>query len=102
MKEKKVVSLSKTSLSKVWAWCEENEDDPLSEAYMGACSAVGSIDCSKILTRLEKSWPGRDFPKKLGRLIDAAYSLDDLAYMHRDNIGRAILDMLKRERPNVL
>ncbi len=103
MKEKKFVTLSKASLDKVWAWCEENESDPLAEAFMGACTALGTIDCSKISDRLKKSWPGGDDinSKKWGGWIDAAYVLDDLAFIHRDTLGRAILDMLKRERPNV-
>lgn len=94
MKEKKFVYLSKTSRDKVWAWCEENESDPLAEAYMGACYALGAIDCSKISDRLKKSWQG----KKVWGWIDEAFALDDLAFKHRDTLGRAILSMLKRER----
>ena len=96
----KFVYLSKTNLAKVLDWCEANENDPIAEAYMGACGAIGAIDCSKISDRLEKSWKGPREGKRGYGWIEAAYKLDDLAYMHRDTIGRAILNMLKREQPN--
>lgn len=96
---KKFVSLSNASLCKIWNWCEGNRGDPLELAYVGACNALGTIDCSKISGRLKRSWPNADDTKgrRWGHWIISAHELDDLAFMHRDTIGRTILGVIKRE-----
>ncbi len=88
-------ALSKKSLAAVWEWAEANEGNPLAEAYMGACSAIGMLDCSAICDVLEKDWRG----KKYG-YIDEAYRPYNLAFIYRDTVGRLILDMLHRQTPN--
>jgi hypothetical protein len=98
--EKKFAYLSTASLAKLRTWREENENDPLAEAYYAACEAIGAVDTALISDRLRKSWPYNDDlnNKKWGGWIPVATGLEDLAYQHRDTIGRVILEMIKRER----
>jgi len=98
MNKKAFVALSSTSLIKVWEWCEQNYTDPLADAYMVACTAVGGLDPSIIAARLKVSWSGMD---KHG-WIDEAYKLYNFSLQHRDTIGRIILGVIKRESPNNL
>ena len=92
----KFVSLSDSSLTKVWDWCEENKSDPLSESYMGACLACGHTDWSKIATRLKTSWPSTKRDKS--GWFDISYNIGTEVYKLRDIIGRVILDVIKREK----
>jgi len=84
-------SLSDKSLKVVYEWAESNEPNPLASAYLGACGAVGSLDCSAIAESIEMNWRGS--PRKRW---DEAYKPYYLAFVYRDTIGRMILNEIKR------
>lgn len=89
MKHKK---LSNASLKKVWDWCEANEGTPLAEAYMGACAAVGMLDIHACFAHMKDH--GASSPAVIRRETAKVY---DSAFIHRDTVGRVILDMLNRK-----
>lgn len=97
MSEKKFVSLSESSLKKVYDWCERNEGDPLAKAYFGACTALGSLETREIAERLGFSRLDRKADSRKVVYWDTAYRIKQLAFKYRDTIGREILKMLKRE-----
>ena len=89
---KNYVELSRKSRDKVWAWCEENEGTPLAEAYIAACYAVGSLDCSKICEQIKPTWKN----KRISH-ISEGFKPYDTGFIHRDTVGRIILNLIKRE-----
>ena len=91
--DEKQRTLSTKSLGIVGDWCERNDDDPLTKAYMGACDAVASLDCSAIYERLEKS-----LKVSTDQIIREAYKPYYLSFQYRDTIGRMIFDLNKREQ----
>lgn len=78
---KKFKYLSEKSLCKIWDWYEENneKDDPKAIAYGGFCAAVGMCDIEKI-----PEW----------------YRFYDAAMRVRDDAGREILKILKKQNGN--
>lgn len=87
-------ALSKKSLRVVLQWADNNENNPLADAFLSACFANGGLDCNKISNVLKKDWQGKN---KIG-YIDEAYKPYELSFVYRDIIGRMILDMLRRQR----
>lgn len=90
---KKVTMLSKANLDKVYQWAEENESDPLAQAYMGTLYAIGVTYQDKMIDRLKKVWG-----TKSGKYVSAAFANYDFLFASRDSLGRVILDMLKKEQ----
>jgi hypothetical protein len=87
--------LGSKSLKAVWEWTEENEEHPLSQAYYGACNGIGNYQTWDIQNSLKDTWRGN----KIGR-IRAARKPVLLGYIYRDEIGRMILRMLKKQSQN--
>ncbi len=89
------VTLSAGSLKKVWDWAEANNGNPLADAYIDACSAVGALDCRAIADVLKTTWRAKGFG-----YIHEAYKPYNAAFFYRDTVGRLILEMLRRMAPD--
>jgi hypothetical protein len=91
------VTLGAKSLTKVWDWCEKNEHEMLSIAYMDACVLLVRFlekNMDEIKDKVSSSYSDSEKDKHTYRITAPMYHS---AMELRDLIGRNILDMLKRE-----
>lgn len=80
----RITEISKKTARTAWTWAEENQDtDPLAEAYIGACSAVGLLDREAVA-------------KRLGISNDAMASIDAHAFEYRNALARGIVKILRK------
>lgn len=86
----KKIYLSDEQLQKVWDWCESNKAHPLTEAYTGACSAVGLFDDVAIVEWMESSLPRGHKGRRMARVFKLRHD----AFFFRDAIGDLILGVI--------
>ncbi len=84
-------SLSSNSLRTAFEWAENNEENnPLADAYMKACILIGGFDLDEIQSMLEK-----ELTKGVSDTMKSARTAYNISFIYRDTIGRAIIDMLE-------
>jgi hypothetical protein len=92
------VALGDKSLKKVWAWCEQNNQTRLAKSYFSACGCIGELLEDDATDELEKYYPwGWPPPKRKKSAYMVIGDMKELAFTNRDEIGRAILAIIKIE-----
>ena len=92
--------LRKSSLKKVFDWCEENPTEPLALLYLESCSGIGARDSfyKYAIDAFKKIYGKKFFNKKLYKQIERlSVEINGIAFDLRDSIGRVILAQIKAD-----
>lgn len=99
----KFVYLSTASLKKVSEWVDRNEDNPICILYMNACGLIAELKEQEPFEQhyLTLKKVSELNSKKCSNLYEESrhiyYELDKCVFRQRDNVGRIILEIIKRD-----
>lgn len=92
---KKVIWLSLKSLTKIYEWCQANQDDRLAMYYMALSNNVNRLKQEEERTPYyEVNRRLRDLAGRKPKIAGTWVSIG-MAYQARDEFGRSILNALK-------